>query len=185
MSEGLERVLGVAGVAFAAALGLAALVDDERTVAYALGLATFFLVAFLGALRGALRAAEGETAPLSATAVIAGSVAAAGYGILAAAYAALARAETGERAVDVAEFAFFVSFPQAAVLATAGTVMLRTGVVSRELGLSAQALVPLELGAPLILVSSEANEWGTALVIAPFAAWVAAAGALLVRAERP
>src|SRR5215210_4814474 len=41
-------------------------------------LATVFFVGFLGALRSALRSAEGEAAPFSAVAVVAGTIVAAG-----------------------------------------------------------------------------------------------------------
>ncbi len=184
MHDTLERPLALGGLGFAVALVLFAVLEDARADAYLLGLAAFFLVAFLGALRASLRAVEGETAPLSATAVIGGSVAAAGYAFLAAAYASVARDELREPNVEIAEFAFFVSFPQAAVLAAAATAMARTGVVARTLGLAGQAFVPLQLGAPLVLLSPGSDDFAIGLALVPFCAWVAATSILLVRRPR-
>ena len=184
MDDVLERPLALGGPGFAGALALVAVLDDARADAYLAGLAAFFLIAFLGALRARLRAAEGETAPLSATAVIGGSVAAAGYAFLAAGYASVARDGLAESSVELAEFAVFVSFPQAAVLAAAATVIARTDVVARALGIAGHALVPLQLGAPLVLLSSGSDDFGIALALVPFCAWVAAAGALLARTGR-
>jgi hypothetical protein len=173
VTEGVERLLAAGGVAFAAALAAAAIVDNNQTDAYLLGLAAFFLVVFLGALRAALRAAEGETAPLSATAVIAGSAAAAAYALLGAAYVA-----GGD--VDPFPLSFAASFPQAAVLGAAGTVMVRTGTLSAPLGLVGQVLVPIQLATPLVLLSTT-DDYALVFALGPFAAWVACAGALLVR----
>ena len=181
MHDGLERPLALGGVGFAGALALLAALDDARADAYLAGLAAFFLIAFLGALRASLRGVEGETAPLSATAVIGGSVAAAGYAVLAAGYASVARDELGEADVALAEFAFFVSFPQAAVLAAAASVVARTEVLPRALGVAGQAFVPLQLGAPLVVLSNETDDFGIALALVPFCAWVGVASVLLVR----
>lgn len=181
MDDALDRPLALGGVGFAGAFGMLALLDDARAEAYLAGLGAFFFVAFLGALRATLRAVEGETAPLSAAAVIGGSVAAAGYAFLAAGYAAVARDELGERGVDVPEFAFFVSFPQAAVLAAAATVVARTGVLSRWLGIAGQACVPIQLGAPLVLLSADTDDFGVGLALVPFCAWVGVTSVLLLR----
>lgn len=177
MTESLERFLAAAGVAFAAVLAAAALIDDNETDAYLLGLAAFFLIAFLGALRAALRTVEGETAPLSATAVIAGSTAAAAYAFLAAAYVV-----GGD--VDPVPVSFAASFPQAALLGSAGTVILRTGVVSSLLGLAGQVLVPIQLGLALVLLMS-ADDVTIGLSLGLFAVWIASAGALLLRGGSP
>jgi hypothetical protein len=174
VTEGLERFLPAAGLAFAAVLAAAGLIDDNETDAYLLGLAAFFLIVFLGGLRATLRAVEGETAPLSATAVIAGSTAAAAYAILAGAYVA-----GGD--VDPVPVSFAASFPQAALVGAAGTVMLRTGVGSSLLGLTGQVLVPIQLGLALVLLMS-ASDVSIALALGLFALWVACAGALLMRA---
>jgi hypothetical protein len=177
VTDGLERLLAAGGVAFAVVLAAAAIVDDNQTDAYFVGLAAFFLIAFMGALRAALRAVEGETAPFSATAVIAGSVAAAAYAVLAAAYVA-----GGD--VDPVPLSFAASFPQAAVLGAAGTVMVRTGAVSSVLGLAGQVLVPIQLGMPLVLLSTS-DDFAIGFALAPFAVWVASAGVLLVRTALP
>ncbi|MFN2470587.1 MAG: hypothetical protein ABR583_06285 [Gaiellaceae bacterium] len=173
MTDGLERVLAGAGVAFAAVLALAAVLGDRDIDAYLLGLAAFFLVAFLGALRAELRTIEGETAPLSAVAVIGGSAAAALYALLAVSYAG------GGGSLE--PLAFGASFPQAALVGAASTVMIRTGAVSRSLGLAGQALVPFQLGAPLVLLSSTSEDFAVALALGPFCAWVLAASLLLLR----
>ena len=183
MTQGLERLLPAGGVAFAAVLAAAAIIRDADSDAYLLGLAGFFLIAFLGALRAALREVEGDTAPLSATAVIGGSVAAVGYVLLAAAYARVA-GPTSEDLAEVAPFAFFVSFPQAAVVGAAGTVMATTGIVSSRLGLAGQVLVPLQLAAPLVLLSNS-DDYAVGLAVGPFAVWVAVAGVLLLRKPGP
>jgi hypothetical protein len=177
VTEGAERVLAVGGVAFAAVLLASGVIDDDRTDAYLLGLASFFLVGFLGALRAELRSAEGETSPFSATAVIGGSAAAAGYALLAAAYAAGGN-------VDPAPIAFAVCFPQAALLGAAGTAMARTGAVSGMLGFAGQALVPIQLASALILLSST-DHWALTVALGPFAAWVAVTAVLLLRPKAP
>jgi hypothetical protein len=174
--EGLEWLLPAGGVVFAALLAAAAIVGDADTDAYLLGLSSVFLVAFLGALRAALRASEGETAPLPATAVIAGSVVATAYLLLATAYAA--------GPVRVTEFAFFASFPQAIVVGAAGTVMAGRGIISSELGFTGQVLVPLQLGMALVLLSTS-DDVAIVLALGPFAAWVAAVGVLLLRPPVP
>jgi hypothetical protein len=174
--EGVERLLPAGGVVFAALLAAAAIVRDADTDAYLLGLSSVFLVAFLGALRAALRASEGETAPLSATAGIAGSVVATAYLLLATAYAA--------GPVRVTEFAFFASFPQAIVVGAAGTVMAGRRIISSELGFAGQVLVPLQLGLALVLLMSS-GDVAIVLVLGPFALWVAAVGALLLRPSTP
>jgi hypothetical protein len=173
VTEGAERVLAVGGVAFAAVLLASGVIDDDRTDAYLLGLASFFLVGFLGALRAELRSAEGETSPLSATAVIGGSAAAAAYALLAAAYA-----RGGN--VDPVPIAFATCFPQAAVLGAAGTAMARTGAVSAMAGFAAQALVPIQLASALVLLSS-ADHWALAVALGPFAIWTAITAVLLLR----
>ena len=181
MEDGLERPLALGGLGFAGALTLFAVLNDARADAYLVGLAAFFLIAFLGALRATLRGVEGETAPLSATAVIGGSVAAAGYGVLAGGYASVARDDVGESRVELAEFVFFVSFPQAAVLAAAATVIARTGVLPRALGVAGQAFVPIQLGAPLVVLANGSDDFGVALGLVPFCVWVAATTVLLLR----
>ena len=177
MGDSTEQMLAAAGIAFAVAIAAAALIDDRKTDAYLLGLAAFLLIAFVGALRAALRSAEGETAPLSATAVIGGSVVPVLYVTLAASYYNLRGDFEGE--VNVEPFAFAASFPQAAVLAAAGTVMVQTGAVSAVLGRAGQALAPIQLALPLVLLSS-ANNVAIALALGLFAAWVAVAGALML-----
>ena len=177
MTEGAERVLAVGGVAFAAVLLASGIVDDDQTDAYLLGLAAFFLVAFLGALRAELRAAEGETAPLSATAVIGGSAAAAVYVLLAAAYA-------GGGNIDPAPLAFAACFPQAAVLGAAGTVMARSGGRPGMLGFAGQALVPIQLATALVLLSSP-DHWALTVALGPFAAWTAVTAVFLFRPKPP
>ena len=177
MTEGAERLLAVGGIAFAAVLLVSGVIDDDQTDAYLLGLACFFLIGFLGALRAELRTAEGEKGALSATAVIAGSAAAAAYAALAAAYAAGGN-------IDVAPLAFAVCFPQAAVLGAAGTAMARMGTVSPMLGFAGQALVPIQLAAALILLSAS-DHWAIAVALGPFAVWAAAAGALIARPKPP
>jgi hypothetical protein len=179
VTGGAERLLAAAGIGFAAALALTGLVDSHDADAYLTGLAALFLVAYLGALRAALRWIEGETAPLSATAVIGGSAAAAVYLVLSLAYASVA--DRLESSVNLEGFAFAVSFAQAAVLGAAGGVMARTGVVSRALGVAGLALVPVQLAAPLVLLSSS-SRGAVALALAPFAVWVAATSLVLVRA---
>ena len=151
MGDSTEQMLAAAGIAFAVAIAAAALIDDRETDAYLLGLAAFLLIAFVGALRAALRSAEGETAPLSATAVIGGSVVPVLYVTLAASYFNV-RGDF-EGGVNVEPFAFAASFPQAAVLAAAGTVMVQTGAVSAVLGRAGQALAPIQLALPLVLFS--------------------------------
>jgi hypothetical protein len=177
VTEGGERILAAGGVAFAAVLLASGLIDDDQTDAYLLGLCCFFLVAFLGALRAELRSAEGETAPLSATAVIAGSAAAAVYALLAGAYAAGGN-------VDPAPLAFAACFPQAAVLGAAGTAMARNGAVSAMLGFAGQALVPIQLATALVLLSAT-DHWALTIALGPFAAWAAVAGVLLLRRTPP
>ena len=177
MTEGLERFLPAGGLAFAALLAAAGLIDDNDADAYLFGLAAFFLIAFLGGLRATLRAVEGETDPLSGTAVIAGSAAAAAYAILAGAYVA-----GGD--VDPVPVSFAASFPQAALLGAAGTVMLRTGVGSSLLGLAGQVLVPIQLGLALVLLMS-ASDVSITLALGLFALWIACAGALLLRNVPP
>src|SRR4051794_16878853 len=164
-------MLAVGGVAFAAVLLASGVIDDDHADAYLLGLASFFLVGFMGALRAELRSVEGETAPLSATAVIGGSAAAAAYALLAAAYA-----RGGD--VDAAPIAFAACFPQAAVLGAAGTAMARTGAVSGMLGFAGQALVPIQLASALVLLSST-DHWAFAVALGPFAAWTAITAVLL------
>ena len=177
MTEGGERVLAAGGVAFAAVLLASGLIDDDQTDAYLLGLACFFLVAFLGALRAELRSTEGETAPLSATAVIGGSAAAAVYVLLAAAYA-------GGGDVDPTTLAFAACFPQAAVLGAAGLAMARAGRPAGMLGFAGQALVPIQLAIALVLLSTS-DHWAIAIALGPFAIWTAVAGVLLLRAKTP
>jgi hypothetical protein len=182
VTERAEQVLAGAGVAFAVALAAAGLIDDREADAYLLGLAAFFLIAFVGALRAALRSAEGETAPLSATAVIGGSVVPVLYVTLAASYYNLRGDLAGD--VNVDSVAFAACFPQAAVLAAAGTVMAQTGAVSVPLGRAGQALAPIQLALPLVLYSS-AGDFAIALALGLFAVWVAAAGVLLLRTQEP
>ena len=177
MTDGAERLLAVGGVAFAAVLLASGVIDDDQTDAYLLGLASFFLVGFLGALRAELRPAEGETAPLSATAVIGGSAAAAAYALLAAAYAAGGN-------VDPVPIAFASCFPQAAVLGAAGTAMARSGAVSGMLGFAGQALVPIQLASALVLLSAT-DHWALTVALGPFAVWVAVAAVLLLRPKTP
>jgi len=177
VTEGAERVLAAGGVAFAAVLLASGVVDDDQSDAYLLGLAAFFLVAFLGALRAELRAAEGENGPLSATAVIGGSAAAAVYVLLAAAYA-------GGGNVDPMPLAFAACFPQAAVLGAAGTVMARTGALSGMAGFAGQALVPIQLASALVLLSST-DHWALIVALGPFAAWTAVTAVLLLRPSPP
>jgi hypothetical protein len=176
VTEGGERLLGASGVAFATVLLAAGMIDDRNTKAYLLGLASFFLVGFVGVLRAELRGAEGETAPLSAAAVIAGSAAVAGYAVFAGLYAA------GD--FEPAPVAFAISFPQAALLAASGTAMLRTGVVSPRLGLAGQALVPIQLAAALVVLTVGDRD-SLIATLGPFAVWTAVAGVLIVRGSPP
>ena len=182
MTDRAEQVLAGAGIAFAVALAAAALIDDAETRAYLLGLAAFLLAAFVGALRAALRSAEGETAPLSATAVIGGSVVPVLYLLLATDY--YDRPGYSESSGNLDSFAFAACFPQAAVLAAAGTVMARTGAVSVVLGRAGQALAPIQLALPLVLFSNT-DDFVIALALGLFAVWVAATGALLLRPPPP
>jgi hypothetical protein len=182
VTDRAEQVLAGAGIAFAVALAAAGLIDDAETRAYLLGLAGFFLAAFVGALRAALRSVEGETAPLSATAVIGGSVVPVLYVTLAAAYYdARGGSESG---VNVDSFAFAACFPQAAVLAAAGTVMTRTGAVSVLLGRAGQALAPIQLALPLVLFSAT-GDLAIGLALGLFAVWVALTAAFLLRPPPP
>ena len=176
-------MLAGAGVAFAVALAAAGLIDDREADAYLLGLAAFFLIAFVGALRAALRSAEGETAPLSATAVIGGSVVPVLYVTLAASYYNL-RGDLCRGSSTSTRLRSRRCFPQAAVLAAAGTVMAQTGAVSVPLGRAGQALAPIQLALPLVLYSS-AGDFAIALALGLFAAWVAVAGVLLLRTQEP
>jgi hypothetical protein len=182
VTDRAEQVLAGAGIAFAVALAAAALIDDGETRAYLLGLAAFFLAAFVGALRAALRSVEGETAPLSATAVIGGSVVPVLYLLLATDY--YDRPGYSESSGNLDSFAFAACFPQAAVLAAAGTVMARTGAVSVVLGRAGQALAPIQLAFPLVLFSNT-DDFVIALALGLFAVWVAVAGALLLRPPPP
>ena len=182
MTDRAEQVLAGAGIAFAVALAAAALIDDGETRAYLLGLAAFFLAAFVGALRAALRSVEGETAPLSATAVIGGSVVPVLYVLLASFY--YDSRGSFESSTQIGSFAFAACFPQAAVLAAAGTVMARTGAVSVALGRAGQALAPIQLALPLVLFSNT-DDLVIALALGLFAVWVSVTGALLLRPPPP
>ncbi len=89
-----------------------------------------------------------------------------------------------ESTVNLDSFAFAACFPQAAVLAAAGTVMVRTGAVSVVLGRAGQALAPLQLALPLVLFSTT-DDLEIALALGLFAVWVAVAGALMLRPAPP
>ena len=169
-----ERVLAAAGFPFVAALALAAALDARSADAYLLGLASLFFVPFLGALRARLRGMEGETSPLSAVAVIAGSVAAAFYALLATVYAIELEGEVG---ADIASLVFGTAFSHVALLAAASLVMIRTGVVSRTLGLAGLLLVPVELAATAVLLWGDDEALGVGLAFFPLCAWVLAASA--------
>src|SRR4029079_12955622 len=84
-----------------------------------------------------------------------------------------------ESSTQIASVAFAACFPQAAVLAAAGTVMTRTGAVSVGLGRAGQALAPLQLALPLVLFSNT-DDLVIALALGLFAVWVAVTGALLL-----
>ena len=182
MTDRAEQMLAAAGIAFAVALAAAVLIDDAEARAYLLGLAAFFLIAFVGALRAALRSAEGDTAPLSATAVIGGSVVPVLYVTLAATY--YDNRGDFESSVDLDSFAFAACFPQAAVLAAAGTVMTRTGAVSVVLGRAGQAFAPIQLALPLVLFTTT-EDAAIGLALGLFAGWVAATGVLMLRPPPP
>jgi hypothetical protein len=182
VTERAEQMPAAAGIAFAVALAAAWLIDDAEPRAYLLGLAAFLLIAFVGALRAALRSAEGETAPLSATAVIGGSVVPVLYVVMATEY--YATRGDFESFTDVGAFAFAACFPQAAVLGAAGTVMVQTGAVSAALGRAGQALAPIQLALPIVLFSTT-EDAAIGLALGLFAAWVAVAGALLLRPPPP
>jgi hypothetical protein len=169
-----ERALASAGVGFALALAVARIVDHQRLDAYVLGLATAFLVCFLGALRAWLRVREGEAGPLSATAVIAGSAIVALYGVITVLHITF---PSDDR--DINPWVFAASFPQAVLLLAAGL----TGALPRGIGAAALNLAPVQLIAAALLLWEGTDAYGVLLSTGTFALWVAAAGAALAARE--
>jgi hypothetical protein len=126
------------------------------------GAAVALLVVFLGALRATLREKEGEAGALSATAVIAGSVVAAG------ALVDVGLEETSLRSL--------LAFPTAALLAAASIGILRTEALDRRLGYAGLAAAALQLPAGFTV-----DDRGVA--VGAFAVWAALTSFAIVRSR--
>jgi hypothetical protein len=123
--------------------------------AFAEGLAVACFLVFVAGLRNALARAEGPARTLASAVAIGGTVAAAlqllGYALI----ATLAHRTAGDADTDVvialydlSSIASGFSFFALAVFSfAAGTVMIRTGAISRMLGLASLALGALNLAA--------------------------------------
>jgi hypothetical protein len=101
------------------------------------GAAVALFVVFLGALRARLREREGEAGALSATAVIAGSVVAAGVLV--------------DVGLEDTSLRGLLAFPTAALLVAASIGILRTGALDRRLGYAGFAAAALQVPAGLTL----------------------------------
>jgi hypothetical protein len=154
-------------------------------------LATAFFVGFLGALRSALRSAEGESGPFSAVAVIAGSVVAAGLLIEEALNAGLVlrNEQVGPAALqtvfDMANvLATFLAFPIGALVAAASLSALATGVLPRHTATGGLLVAALQIPAGFSLASDGVfSPSGAAPLIAVgvFGIWIVVVAVELLR----
>lgn len=123
--------------------------------AFAEGLAVAFLIVFVGGLRNGIARAEGQARTLSSAVAIGGTVAAAlqllGFALI----ATLAYRTAGDADADVVIALYDLSsitsgfsfFALAVFSFAAGTAMIRTGAISKMLGLASLALGALNLAA--------------------------------------
>jgi hypothetical protein len=165
-----DLLLALGGCGFAVCVGLSAVVDRQRADAYVLGLAAALLAFFVGGLWVWIGRHSDVFAAVTAAA---GAAAVALYAVLALQHL---RVPSGER--DTEGWMFAVSFPQAALLAAAA---LPTG---RLLGLLTALLVPVQLGAAVLLMLERTDETGVAISAGSFALWAAAFGLLALRTGR-
>jgi hypothetical protein len=160
--------------------------------AFAEGLSVAFLVVFLGGLRNAIARAEGRTRTFSSAVAIGGSVAAGlqlvGYALI----ATLAYRTAGTADTDVVTAFYdassiasaFSFFGLAVLLFAAGTVMVRTGAISRVLGFAG-----LVLGVLSLVTAGSLEEDGILslhtgigfLALMFLYVWVLVAGVLMLR----
>jgi hypothetical protein len=123
------------------------------------GAAVAVFISFLGALRATLRREEGEAGALSATAVIAGSVVAAGVLV--------------DLGLEDVSLRALLAFPTAVLLAAASIGVLTTGAMSRILGYAGLVAAALQLPAGFSALED--------LSTAAFVAWVVLTSAEMVR----
>jgi hypothetical protein len=180
----LERLLAAGGVGAAACLAAAALPVGEAARGLLLGAAAALFVCFLGSLRARLRRGEGETAPLSALAVIAGSAVAAVYALAAAEAAAPVLPQTPPAtppSADLDPILFAALFPQAVFVAGASAAAARTGALPRGLAKPGAVVAALQLVAAALMVGPWSIATAVAVAFVPYCAWLAAASVAAAR----
>jgi len=134
------------------------------------GAAVTSFAVFLGVLRATLRREEGEAGALSATAVIAGSVVAAGALVAV--------------ALDLPEARVALAFPTAALVLASSAAILWTGALDRIAGYAGIAVVLLQLPAGASVAEEGAfSPDGMVPTVArvAFLGWIALASVTILR----